>query len=217
VRFADRREAGRLLAEALLGFKDRHPVVLALPRGGVPVAYEVARALGAPLDLVLVRKIGAPGQLELALGAVAEGEPPEVVIDAQLVRHLDVPAAYLIAARARAEEEIARRRVSYLGGRPRPEIRGRVAIVVDDGIATGATMRAALVATRRRGPGHLVLAVPVAPADTLARLRREVDEVVCLQQPEPFFAVGSHYDGFAQVQDEEVIALLDAVAASGPG
>ncbi|OJY77438.1 MAG: phosphoribosyltransferase [Rhodospirillales bacterium 70-18] len=207
-RFRDRRAAGQALATALLRFKGQNPVVLALPRGGVPVAWEVAQALAAPLDLVLVRKLGAPEQPELAVGAVAEGEPPEVFVDARLARHLEVPAAYLAAATARAEQEIARRRQTYLAGRPRPEVRGRCAIIVDDGIATGATMRAAIAATRRRGPARLVLAVPVAPADTLAELRRLVDEAVCLAIPAPFLAVGNHYDSFPQLSDEEVIALL---------
>jgi putative phosphoribosyl transferase len=206
--FADRHEAGRLLAARLLRFSDRRPVVLALPRGGVPVGYEIARALGAPLDLVLVRKLGAPGQPELAIGALALGTDAEIVTDRPLLAALGVTAAALAAITAREREEIERRRKLYLGDRPPAPVEGRTAILVDDGIATGATMRAALAATRKRKPARLVLAVPVAAPDTVARLRAEADEIVCLEAPPAFFAVGQFYRSFAQLEDREVLDLL---------
>lgn len=211
-RFADRTEAGRRLAEPLRRFKDEHPVVLALPRGGVPVAYEVAKALHAPLDLVLVRKIGAPFQPELAIGAVVDGERPELVINRDVVDEYRIPESYLESERRRQLEEIERRRQLYLAGRPRAPVRDRTAIVIDDGIATGATMEAALHATRRAGPKRLVLAVPVAPPDTLERLRPEVDEVVCLMVPAFLGAIGSFYRDFRQLGDDEVIELLQQAA-----
>jgi putative phosphoribosyl transferase len=208
VLFADRGEAGRRLAERLLGLRDQQPVVLALPRGGVPVGFEIARALDAPLDLVLVRKIGAPFQPELAIGAVVDGSRFETVINQEIVRELQIPDSYLATESARQLEEIERRRAFYLGGRAPTALAGRSAIVVDDGIATGATMEAALHATRRAGPRHLVLATPVAPADTIERLRPQVDEVVCLAEPAPFFAIGAFYQDFTQVSDEAVVDLL---------
>jgi putative phosphoribosyl transferase len=207
-RFADRTEAGRLLAERLRHLAAEHPVVLALPRGGVPVGLEIARALQAPLDLVLVRKIGAPFQPELALGAVVDGDRPETVLNEEIVRALGVPESYLAEASARQLEEIERRRARYLAGRTRVPVEGRTAIVVDDGIATGATMEAALHATRRAKPRRLVLATPVAPPDTLERLRPETDEVVCLATPEFFPAIGAFYRDFRQVSDDEVVELL---------
>jgi putative phosphoribosyl transferase len=212
-RFADRSEAGRRLAEALQRFADQHPVVLALPRGGVPVAYEVARALRAPLDLVLVRKIGAPFQPELAIGAVVDGERPELVVNRDVVAEYRIPESYLEDERRRQLEEIERRRQLYLAGRPRAPVRDRTAIVIDDGIATGATMEAALRATRRAGPDRLVLAVPVAPPDTLERLRPEVDEVVCLMVPGFLGAIGAFYRDFRQLDDAEVIELLQRAAS----
>jgi putative phosphoribosyl transferase len=219
--FADRTEAGRRLAERVLNLESEHPVVLALPRGGVPVAFEVAKALAAPLDLVLVRKIGAPFQPELAIGAVVDGEHPELVVNRDLIEECGVPDSYLESERQRQLEEIERRRQLYLGGRARAPIEGRTAIVVDDGIATGATMEAALHATRRAGPRRLILAVPVAPPDTIARLRPEVDQVVCLMMPEYLGAIGSFYRDFRQLGDAEVVALLEQAAqwtdASGPG
>ena len=221
--FTDRTEAGRRLAQQLERFKDQQPVVLALPRGGVPVAYEVAKALEAPLDLVLVRKIGAPFQPELAIGAVVDGERPELVINRDVVDEYRIPESYLESERRRQLEEIERRRHLYLAGRPRVPVRDRTAIVIDDGIATGATMEAALHATRRAGPKRLVLAVPVAPPDTLERLRPEVDEVVCLMVPAFLGAIGSFYRDFRQLGDDEVIELLrqaaqwaDMEAPSGP-
>lgn len=207
--FADRSDAGRRLAAALQHLRDCDPVVLALVRGGVPVAFEVAKALSAPLDVVLVRKIGAPSQPELAVGAVVEGDPPEIVGNPEVMRMVGVGTGYLEAEARRQLEEIGRRRALYRQGRDVVEIAGRSAIVVDDGIATGATTRAALHAVRRRRPAHLVLAVPVAPAETLARLAADADEVVCLDRPEPFGAVGYFYDDFRQVSDHEAVALLD--------
>ena len=221
--FADRTEAGRRLAEQLQRFKDQHPVVLALPRGGVPVAYEVAKALEAPLDLVLVRKIGAPFQPELAIGAVVDGERPELVINRDVVDEYRIAESYLESERRRQLEEIERRRQLYLAGRPRVPVRDRTAIVIDDGIATGATMEAALLATRRAGPKRLVLAAPVAPPDTIERLRPEVDEVICLIVPAFLGAIGSFYRDFRQLGDDEVVELLqqaaqwaDSGARSGP-
>jgi putative phosphoribosyl transferase len=210
--FADRTEAGRRLAEELRRFKHERPVVLALPRGGVPVAYEVAEALTAPLDLVLVRKIGAPFQPELAIGAVVDGERPELVINRDLIEDCRIPESYLEKERRRQLAEIERRRRLYLGDRPRAPIQGRTAIVIDDGIATGATMEAALHATRKAGPRRLVLAVPVAPPDTVERLRPEVDEVVCLMMPAFLGAIGSFYRDFRQLEDDEVIELLERAA-----
>jgi len=215
--FLDRTVAGQALAQRLLELALPGPlVVLALPRGGVPVAVEVARALGAPLDLVLVRKIGAPWQPELAVAAVVEGDPPEIVVDEEVQRQIGVDDQYIQARAAGELLEIRRRRLVYLKGRPPAEVEGRTVIVVDDGVATGTTMRAALKALRMRRPARLVLAVPVAPADTLEALRAEVDQVVCLAQPFPFHAVGQHYVDFHQVGDDEVVAALDAVAATGP-
>ncbi|MBK9362095.1 MAG: phosphoribosyltransferase [Rubrivivax sp.] len=213
--FIDRADAGRQLA-ARLALEPLPPpiVVLALPRGGVPIGTEVARRLGAPLDLLLVRKIGAPWQRELAVAAVVEGDGPEVVIDEETLAASGASPAY-VQQQAKLEwREIERRRARYLQGRARPALAGATVVVVDDGIATGTTVRAALQALRRRAPGRLVLAVPVAPRDTLAWLAGEVDQLVCLATPEPFHAVGPHYRDFHQVEDDEVIAALDAAAGS---
>jgi putative phosphoribosyl transferase len=212
--FADRSEAGRALAQRLLRFKDERPVVLALPRGGVPVGFEVARALEAPLDLVLVRKIGAPFQPELAVGAVVDGSRPETVLNEEMVREFGIPETYIAEESARQLAEIERRRELYLAGRTRIPVEARTAIVVDDGIATGATMEAALHATRRANPKRLVLATPVAPPDTIERLRPRADEVVCLAMPRLFGAIGAFYEDFRQVNDEEVVDLLRRVTPS---
>jgi putative phosphoribosyl transferase len=206
--FRDRREAGQRLAQHLMKFKVKHPVVLALPRGGVPVGVEVARALEAPLDLVLVRKIGVPWQPELAIGAIADGEHPELFTDTGLIAELGIAPAYLEQAKAAALKEIERRRLAWLGDRRPVEVAGRTSILVDDGIAKGATMEVALRATRQRKPACLVLAVPVAPPGTIAKLRKEADEIVCLDTPEEFFAVGQFYRRFPQLEDAEVTALL---------
>jgi putative phosphoribosyl transferase len=214
--FLDRSDAGRRLADRLLTFKRKHPVVLALPRGGVPVGFEIARALDAPLDLVLVRKIGAPYQEELAIGAIADGERPDLVTDPMLIASLDVTSEYLEQAKAAALEEIERRRRVWLGDRASVEVNGRTAIIVDDGIATGATMKVALRVTRRRKPARLVLAVPVAPPDTFEELRGEADETICLDTPAEFFAVGQFYRRFPQLRDEEVTTLLDQARSFVP-
>jgi putative phosphoribosyl transferase len=216
--FNNRQDAGRRLAGELMRFKDRRPVVLALPRGGVPVGFEIAQALGAPLDVILVRKIGAPDLSELAVGAIVDGENLEKVIDERIAAKLGVPQAYLDEEIARQAREIERRRELYLTGRPPADVRNSTAIVVDDGIATGATMRAALLAVRRRAPSRLILAVPVAPASAIEGLRPEVDELVCLATPEEFYAIGQFYLDFHQVSDDEVVTLLErAVSRSSTG
>jgi predicted phosphoribosyltransferase len=214
--FRDRQEAGERLAAALLRFKDQQPCVLALPRGGVPVGFEIAKRLNAPLDLVIVRKIGAPHQPELAIGAVVDGEHPELVVNRHIVDLLGVSDEYLEQEKARQVAEIERRRHAYLEGRPRVDIAGKTALIVDDGIATGATTRVALHATRRAKPKRLVLAVPVAPSDTLAALRGEADEIICLEDYESFGAISIYYDDFTQVSDEEVREILARAAALSP-
>ena len=207
--FATRGEAGRALARRVVAAAYAPPlVVLALPRGGVPVAAEVARALGAPLDLLLVRKIGAPWQPELAVAAVVDGDPPDIVVDEETSRLTGVDRKYIDEQAAHEIREIERRREVYLRGRTPVPVAGATVIVVDDGVATGTTIRAAMKALRRRHPARLVLAVPVAPADTVEALRAEADEVICLAQPEPFHAIGLHYGDFHQVSDAEVLAAL---------
>jgi putative phosphoribosyl transferase len=206
--FKNRVDAGRKLAKALAGYKDQQPVILALPRGGVPVAAEVAAALKAPLDLILVRKIGVPFQPELAMGAVVDGGAPIIVRNDDVIRVAGIDEAEFKATCDNELAEIERRRQRYLGSRERVDVSGRTTIVIDDGIATGATTRAALRATRMRNPKKLVLAVPVAPTDSLAALRSDADEVVCLEDHEFFGAIGFYYADFAQVADEEVIELL---------
>lgn len=213
--FADRRDAGRRLAQRLQELKLAHPLVLALPRGGVAVAVEVATLLQAPLDVVLVRKIGAPHHRELAAGAIVDGERPELVLNRDIVDAYGIDASYLEAEKARQLVEIERRRRLYLGDRPRPAIAGSTAIVIDDGIATGATMRAALHAVRRARPAALVLAVPVASPQILRHLEPEADRIVCLHADPRLMAVGQYYADFTQVEDEEVVAML-AEAARGP-
>ena len=206
--FADRIEAGRMLAERLVKKQYEDPVVLALPRGGVPVAAQVAEALQAPLDLVLVRKIGVPYQPELALAAIVDGEHPEVVVNEDVQRHAGISEKEFERVKANEVKELERRREKYLQDRERIPIEGKTVIVIDDGIATGATARAALLGLRRGNPKKLVLAVPVAPPDTVRRLRAEVDDLVCLETPSPFFAIGAFYRDFDQTSDREVIDLL---------
>lgn len=208
--FTNRQEAGRALAQALAALHLADPVVLALPRGGVPVAAEVAKALNAPIDLVLVRKIGVPFQPELAAAAVVDGGDPVVVVNEDVVAEAGISEVYLQEAAKKELEEIERRRRIYLQGRERVPLEGRTLIVVDDGIATGASVRAALKALRQKRPTDLILAVPVAPASTVAILRREVDQLICLETPEPFIAIGLHYIDFHQMSDEEVIRVLSA-------
>lgn len=205
-RFADRREAGRALAEALLQYSGTAPVVLALPRGGVPVAAEIARVLGGSLDVCVVRKLGVPFEPELGMGAVAEG--PAVVIERSIARLVGVDPAELPEL-VRAElEEVQRRIDTFRDGRPLPDVRDRIVILVDDGIATGGTARAAVRTLRRRRPARIIVAVPVAPPGAVAALRREADEVVCLQEPEDMQAIGLWYDDFHQLADDEVVRIL---------
>lgn len=219
--FTNRTEAGRRLAARLTQHRGADPVILALPRGGVPVAAEVASALDAPLDLVVARKIGVPFQPELAMGAVVNGDTPIVVRNDDVIRLAGVAETEFDAVCKEEMAEIKRRRNRYLGGRRPINVTGKTVVVVDDGIATGATVRAALRATRMRSPRRLILATPVAPGDTLAELRSEVDDVVCLESPGSFGSIGAFYSDFDQVRDDEVVALLAATnsrkPAPGPG
>jgi len=203
--FADRHDAGRRLAEALGEYRRADAIVLAIPRGGVVVGYEVAAALGLPLDVIIPRKIGAPFQQELAIGAIGDNE---YVLDEQTVRYLGVSDQYIAEEIERQKHEIERRWQLYRDDRPFPDLTGKTAIMVDDGIATGYTTMAAARAIRKRRPAKLVLAVPTAPRESVARLRPEVDKLIVLDTPEPFFAVGSWYEVFDQTTDEEVIELL---------
>jgi len=205
--FLDRADAGRRLGRALSRFRGERPVVLALPRGGVPVGLEVARALGAPLDVVVVRKLGAPGHPEFALGAIAPGA---VYVDRSIVRQLGVLPAYLEQVTAAEARELARRELAYRGGRPPLEVTGRLVILVDDGLATGATIRAALASLRQRGPARVVLAAPVGAPETITRLRDLADEIVCLETPPDFRAVSLAYDDFDPTSDAEVMRCLAA-------
>ena len=206
--FKDRSDAGRKLAAALVKYKGQHPVILALPRGGVPVAAEVAAALQAPLDLILVRKIGVPSEPELAMGAVVDGGAPIVVRNEDVIQLAGIDESEFKAVCDSELAEIQRRRQRYLGSRERAVVTGHIAIVIDDGIATGATTRAALRATRMRNPKQLILAVPVAPTESVAEMRQEADEVVCIEDHELFGAIGFYYRDFQQVSDEEVIQML---------
>ncbi|MGH7579896.1 MAG: phosphoribosyltransferase [Gemmatimonadales bacterium] len=212
--YLDRAEAGEVLAGALAAYANRPDVILlALPRGGVPVAYQVARALRAPLDVFLVRKLGVPGQEELAMGAVASGGVR--VLNEQVVRHLRIPESVIASVAAWELEEVRRRERAYRGDRPAPAVRGMTVILVDDGLATGSTMLAAVRALRLQEPARIVVAVPVAAPDTCELLRAEADEVVCTVTPEPFHAVGLWYEDFSQTTDEEVRELLGR--STGPG
>jgi putative phosphoribosyl transferase len=210
--FRDRREAGELLAEALAALRGQPVVVLGIPRGGVEVAAWVAKALEAPLDVVIPRKVGAPGNPELGLGAVAEGVE---VLDQRLIRGLGVDDAYLRQEIAAQQEEIRRRSAAYRDDRPPVDLRGRVAVVVDDGVATGGTAAAALRWARSQGAARVILAVPVAPAEAVRRLGEDADEVRALATPEPFYAVGQWYADFPQVSDDRVIELLSQAADQG--
>jgi len=214
--FRDRREAGRLLATKLGAYAKRPDViVLALPRGGVPVAYEVARALGAPLDIFLVRKLGVPGYEEFAMGAIATGGVR--VLNDQLVGGLRIPDYIVDEVAAREQQELERRERLYRGDRPAPEVRDRTVILVDDGLATGATMLAAVKALRQQQPARIVVAVPTAAPETCEQLRTVADDVICAITPEPFHAVGLWYDDFSQTMDEEVRDLLARRSEWGTG
>jgi predicted phosphoribosyltransferase len=221
--FRDRHEAGRRLAERLAPLAHRSDVlVLALPRGGVPVAYEVARALGAPLDVLVVRKLGLPGQEELAMGAIASAGPAGVVrvLNPDVLEAVPGAAADLDRVTAAERQELARRERAYRGERPRPDVRGKTVVIVDDGLATGATMRAAVLALRRLAPAHLVVAVPVGAAESCAALRQTADACVCVVEPGMLDGVGRWYDDFSQTSDGEVRACLDDArepAAGAPG
>lgn len=208
VRFADRSSAGKLLGAEVRTRALADPVVLALPRGGVPVAFEVAQALQAPLDLILVRKIGAPWQPELAIGSVSDGPEPNIVFNERILDSLDISHDQVEAAAKAELREIERRRALYLRGRAPVAVEQRDAVIVDDGIATGATLKAALQAVRRRSPSRVIIAAPVGAPDTVAELRALADDVVCLATPEPFYAIGVFYDDFHQLTDAEVAELL---------
>lgn len=211
-RFRSRRHAGRELAARLERYKDRSDVlVLALPRGGVPVGYEVARALGAPLDVFLVRKLGVPGEDELAMGAIASDGVQ--VLNRDVIRSADISQHVLEAVSRREQEELERRERLYRGERPHPSVRGRTVILVDDGLATGSSMRAAALALRRMEPARVVVAVPVGAQETCEQFRVEVDEVVCAVTPHAFIAVGAWYADFSQVEDDEVRELLQQAAS----
>jgi putative phosphoribosyl transferase len=210
-RFRDRYHAGRRLAAALAPYAGRpNLLVLALPRGGVPVGYEVARALNAPLDIMLVRKLGVPGHEELAMGAIASGGVR--VLSNDIVAALGIPDRVIATVAANEEHELARRETAYRDDRPPADVRGKTVILVDDGLATGSTMRAAAAALRAQHPERLVIAVPVAPQQTCESLLQDADDVVCATVPEPFFAVGNWYDDFTQTTDTEVRDLLRRAA-----
>ena len=214
--FRDRVDAGKQLAASLREWRGRDAVVVALPRGGLPIGAEIARALDAPLDLALVRKIGLPFQPELAIAAVVDGETPEMVLNEEVAGMVELPEGYLDGARAEALAEIERRRTVYFAGIERPDPKGRPVIIADDGIATGATVRAAIHALRRKQPSRLILAVPVAPADTVAALRHEVDELICLETPDPFCAISLAYEEFPQLSDDQVIEILAMMHKARP-
>jgi len=211
MQFRDRTEAGRLLASGLKKYAGRPDVVvLALPRGGVPVAYEVARELHVPLDVFLVRKLGLPGQEEFAIGAIASGGVR--VLNEDVVRALCIPDEVIDAITAEEEQELERRERAYRGDRPAPQVCGRTVILIDDGLATGSTMRAAVAALRRQNPSRIVVAVPVGAPETCAAFQNEVDEAICARTPQPFFGVGLWYGDFSQTTDAEVHDLLERAA-----
>ncbi|MFZ1121472.1 MAG: phosphoribosyltransferase [Candidatus Binataceae bacterium] len=211
--FSSRVEAGRMLAAALSSYKGKDVVVLGIPRGGLPVAREVADALQAPLDIVVVRKLGAPGQPELGIGAVVDGDHPRAIFNQEVIESLGVGDDYINREIERQLKEIKRREIAYRGGEPPVALAGKTVIVVDDGIATGSSVRAALRGVRRAKPRQVILAVPVAPAETLEALRHDADKIVCLETPQDFYAVGQFYRDFHQVSDDEIKRIF---AASHP-
>lgn len=213
--YENRSDAGKRLARELADYKSQDPLILALPRGGLPVAAEIAKALNAPLDVILVRKLGVPAEPELAMGAIIDGAEPYIVRNEDVLSFLHLSEEEFRRICERELAEIERRRALYLKDRPRADPKNRVVIVVDDGIATGATTRAALRAIRKRSPKKLVLAVPVAPTSTLAGIEGEADEIVCLQSHEPFYAIGFYYADFHQISDEEAIDILSKARAAG--
>ena len=215
VPFRDREQAGKALAAALKGLAGEEVVVLAIPRGGVVVASEVAKSLGAPLDVIITRKIGAPGEPEYALGAVTQGG--EVILDENAVEMLHVTEEYLDKEAANQWEEVKDRVKRFRGDRPFPSLKGKVVVIVDDGIATGNTVFAALRSVKVQGPKSVVVAVPVGPSETIAKLASEADKVVCLETPEPFFAIGQFYADFPQVEDDEVRRILEGHRAERTG
>ena len=209
--FRNRMHAGHVLAKMLQEYGNREDVVvLALPRGGVPVAFEIASALHAPLDVFLVRKLGVPGQEELAMGAIATGGIR--VLNNEVVRHLGIPDHIIDSATKAEQQELERRQQAYRGTRESPQVRGRIILFVDDGLATGSTMRAAVTALRQQTPARIVVAVPVAAGSTCQEFREEVDQIICATTPEPFYGVGQWYEDFSQTTDEEVRDLLDRAA-----
>jgi putative phosphoribosyl transferase len=211
--FADRAEAGKRLAEALAGYARRTDVlVLALPRGGVPVAYEVAQTLAVPMDLWLVRKLGVPGQEELAMGAIAGNDTR--VLNRDIISVLNIDRTTIEAVIVKEQAELERRNLLYRQGRPSPNIEGKTIIIIDDGLATGATMRAAIASLRHAGAARIIAAVPVGAAATCGKIEQEADELVCLYTPEPFYGVGQWYSDFSQTPDESVLALLESAAKS---
>ena len=212
--FRNRAEAGQRLAQALLLYKNQTPIILALPRGGIPVAAEVARVLKAPLDLIVARKVGVPHHEELAMGAVVDGTDPLIVRNENVINAAGVTEADFASVCKQEVEEIQRRRRRYIGDRPPLDLKGRVVIMIDDGIATGATVRAALRSIRRQKPKQLILAVPVAPSAVLSDLRGEADAIVCLESYENFGAVGFYYSDFPQVSDNQVKQILDELRPS---
>jgi putative phosphoribosyl transferase len=210
--FKDRADAGRRLAEELSGYSGRTDViVLGLPRGGVPVAFEVAKGLKAPLDIFLVRKLGAPGQKELAMGAIAPGRVR--VLNRDVVQALNISDEIIEAIAAEEQQELERRERAYRGDRPKPDVRGRTLILVDDGLATGASMRAAVIALRGQEPAGIIVAVPTAAPETCEALKDEVDEIVCVLTPQPFLGIGASYEEFSQMTDEEVRELIEQEGA----
>ena len=210
--FRDRTEAGRLLVRELGELKGKDVVVLAIPRGGAVVASEVAHALKAPLDLIIPRKVGAPGNPELAIGAVTQDGA--AIVDKEMTRMLGVSEKYLKEEVGRQVEEVGRRMKKYRGDRTYPRLKDKVVVIVDDGVATGYTMRAAIQSVRKQGPASVWVAVPVGPPESIEELSREADKVVCLRKPEPFFAIGQFYEMFEQVEDEELIQILQQFPVS---